>query len=261
MTRTAAMVGVLDGMRKPLIGMVHLAPLPGSVRSALPLAGVVRLAVQEAGTLADGGCDAVMVENYGDAPFAKRIGPETIAALALATREVVGAVRVPVGVNALRNDAPAALAIAHAADARFFRCNVWSGSAWTDQGLVEGCARETLDLRRRLGAQVEALTDAHVKHASHPTSLEQALHDNERNLCDAHIVTGARTGGAAEPADLALAKRTARKPVLVGSGITAGNIGSFRDADGFIVGTSLQRDGRVDAKLVEELVRARNALR
>ncbi|HEV8361645.1 MAG TPA: BtpA/SgcQ family protein [Candidatus Thermoplasmatota archaeon] len=243
-----------------LVGMVHLAPLPGTPRAQLSLGDVAARAVEDAGALADGGCDAVLVENFGDAPFAKRLSPEGIVGLALVAQELVRAVRIPVGVNALRNDAPAALAIAHMVGARFVRCNVWSGAAWTDQGLIEGCARETLDLRRKLGASVEVWADALVKHATHPGTLEQAITDNERNLCDAHVVTGPRTGAQAAPADLERAVLLATKPVLVGSGATAANLGVHGRAAGFIVGTSLQRAGRVDRKLVEALVRARDHL-
>lgn len=243
-----------------VVGMVHLEALPGAPRSALPLGEVVARAVEDAGALADGGCDAVLVENYGDAPFAKRLSPEALAGLTVAADAVVGAVKVPVGVNALRNDAPAAIAIAHAVGARFVRGNVWSGVAWTDQGVVEGCAREALDLRRRLGAAVEVWADALVKHATHPGTLEQAVHDNERNLCDAHIVTGGRTGEPAAAPDVQRALAVARRPVVVGSGVTPQNLDAFRGAHAFIVGTSLKREGRVDRKRVEALVHARDRL-
>jgi uncharacterized protein len=245
---------------RAIVGMVHLEPLPGTPRSTLPLDEIVRRAVADAEALRAGGADAVLVENFGDTPFAKRIGPEGVAALTIAVQEVVRAVPLPVGVNALRNDAPAALAVAHATGARFVRCNVWSGVAHTDQGVVEGIARETLDLRRRLGAQVQCWADARVKHASHPGTLEQGLVDNARNGCDAHIVSGTRTGAPPEPEEVARAKGLAALPVVVGSGITSANLASFAAADAFIVGTSLKRRGRIDAALVGALVEARDVL-
>jgi predicted TIM-barrel enzyme len=45
-------------------------------------------------------------------------------------------------------------------------------------------------------------------------------------------------------------------PLLVGSGLTASNAAQFTDADGAIVGTSLQVDGRVEVGRVEAVVRA-----
>ena len=47
-----------------------------------------------------------------------------------------------------------------------------------------------------------------------------------------------------------------RCAATVGSGLTASNARDFADADGAIAGTSVKRDGAVDATLVEALMRA-----
>src|SRR3990170_4653870 len=104
------------GMRQPLfpdrhhakaiIGMVHLLPLPGAPDWDGSMERVLAAAVQDATALAEGGVDGIMVENYGDAPFLPGPVPaHTIAALTNAVLEVRRAVRLPVGVNVLRNDA------------------------------------------------------------------------------------------------------------------------------------------------------------
>src|SRR5688500_13204076 len=86
------------------VGVVHLPPLPGSPGYGDP--DYVERAVRDARTLADAGFDALIVENFGDAPFFKdRVPPETIAAMACAVRAVREAVPLAVGVNVLRNDA------------------------------------------------------------------------------------------------------------------------------------------------------------
>ncbi|MEF8869419.1 MAG: BtpA/SgcQ family protein, partial [Haloarculaceae archaeon] len=57
------------GASKPVVGMVHLPPLPGAPRYD-PERGRERLhevARRDAERLAAGGVDAVMVENFGDA--------------------------------------------------------------------------------------------------------------------------------------------------------------------------------------------------
>ena len=54
------------------------------------------------------------------------------------------------GVNALRNDAQAALAIATAAEADFIRVNVHMGTVVSDQGIIEGASHATLRLRAAL---------------------------------------------------------------------------------------------------------------
>ncbi|MHC4930876.1 MAG: BtpA/SgcQ family protein, partial [Planctomycetota bacterium] len=147
-------------LKGPVIGVVHLLPLPGSPRYAGRMAPVLARAVKDAQAYAEGGASAVIVENYGDAPFLKEdLPPETAAALALCTAAVRECVSLPVGVNALRNDARTALGVAVATGAAFIRVNVHAGVVATDQGIVEGRAAATLRQRRALGAQVKIVAD------------------------------------------------------------------------------------------------------
>lgn len=239
---------------RALIGMVHLAPLPGAPEYGGDLAAVARRAAEDAAVIAAAGFDAVMVENFHDAPFYKdHLPPETVAALtrcALAVREA--APGLPLGVNALRNDGLAALAVAVAAGAAFIRVNVLVGAMVTDQGLIEGCAADLLRRRRALGAEVAILADVAVKHAAPlaPLDLAQVARDTvARGGADALVVSGSGTGQPTDP-DRIEAVRDAvsgRVPVIVGSGATAESLPGL-PGDAFIVGTALQRAGRVDSK-------------
>src|SRR5262249_4211077 len=158
-----------------IVGMVHLLPLPGAPRYGGDLEAVLRRAREDAEALVAGGVDGVMVENFGDAPFyPERVPPETVAAMTRAARAVVEVVSVPVGVNVLRNDAAAALAIAGVVGASFIRVNVHTGAMWSDQGLLQGRAHETLRQRRALGARVLILADVLVKHAVPPGPMSIA---------------------------------------------------------------------------------------
>lgn len=102
-------------------------------------------AAKDARTLKEAGFDAVIVENYGDLPFPPTtLPPASVAAMAVVANQVRQAAGMPIGINALRNDALAALGIAVAAGASFIRVNVHTGVSATDQGLLEGRADETL---------------------------------------------------------------------------------------------------------------------
>jgi hypothetical protein len=242
---------------KPLVGMIHLAPLAGSVdyarRGVRP---ILDAAIRDLEALERGGVDAVLVENFGDVPFAKAAPTETIAMMVVIVQRLVDKARVRLGVNVLRNDGAAALAIAAATGAAFVRVNVFAGVAFTDQGVIEGQARELHRLRRDLGAEVEILADVHVKHATHLTQLEQAVVDVDRNRPDALILTGMGTGFHTNAADIEAAKRLTHLSVFVGSGVNAESVSTYRQADGFIVGTSLKEGGRVDAPVDAARVRA-----
>jgi membrane complex biogenesis BtpA family protein len=251
---------------KPLIGMLHLLPLAGSVdygkQGTKP---ILEAAFRDLYALESGGADAVLIENLGDVPYAKLAPRETIAMLAVIVHRLVEKTNLPVGVNVLRNDGPAALAIAAAAGASFIRVNVFAGVAFTDQGIIEGQARDLQWLKRDLGTETAVFADVHVKHAAHPTQLEQAAIDAERNRPDALIVTGIGTGRRTSPDDLQAVKQAVHLPVFVGSGVRIDNVSTYRDADGFIVGTALKEEGRIgspiDVKRVKALAEAVGSLR
>ncbi|PYN10649.1 MAG: phosphorybosylanthranilate isomerase, partial [Candidatus Rokuibacteriota bacterium] len=69
-------------LARTLIGMVHLPPLPGSPRWDGSMARVIATALADARALVEGGIDALLVENFGDAPFpAGRVEPAPVAAM------------------------------------------------------------------------------------------------------------------------------------------------------------------------------------
>lgn len=245
-----------------LIGMVHLPPLPGAARGGPPLREIIDRAAGEAAMLADAGFDGVIVENYGDMPFAAdRVGPETIAALAVVVEHVVRAVRIPVGVNVLRNDAVAAISVAAAAGGRFVRVNVLSGVCATDQGMITGRAAEVLQHRSRIAPAVRIAADVHVKHAVQISQPDLALAAEEtayRAGADALIVTGSATGAATD-LDAARKVRAAvpDRPLWIGSGVTVATVAACLSvADAVIVGTSLKRGGKTEAALDRRRLRA-----
>ncbi|CAN5224592.1 BtpA/SgcQ family protein [soil metagenome] len=249
-----------------LIGMVHLQPLPGSPRFDDDFDSVLTQTVTDANTLLDAGFPALMIENFGDAPFyATSVPPVTVAALTRVTRVVIEATAMPIGVNVLRNDAISALAIAAATGAAWIRVNVLSGLMYTDQGPVVGQAAEIARVRQHWCPEVQIMADVMVKHASPPPGLtiEQAGLDTwERAGADALIVSGAGTGIAPELDDgRRLRKSLPHAQIFVGSGATPANLGELASfADGVIVGSALKRDGNaanpVDSQLSASFRRA-----
>ena len=230
------------------VGMIHLHPLPGSPRWSGDMEPVISAALADAEALVGGGLNAVMIENYHDIPFFPgRVPAETVAAMAVLVQAVGTAFPgLMTGVNVLRNDVESALGIAAATGARFVRVNVHTGTAVTDQGTIEGRAWKTLRRRRELGLAVGILADVRVKH-SRPL-VERPLAEEVRDLrlrglADGVIVTGVATGAGTEPNEVAMVREAVPDcPVLVGSGVTPATVGDFLPfADGFIVGTSLQK--------------------
>jgi len=234
----------------PIIGVVHLLPLPSSPRWGNSLKKVIDRAEQEATALAAGGIDGIIVENFFDAPFPKdQVDPAVVSAMTIAVQRLQNLVTLPIGVNVLRNDARSAIAIATCTDAQFIRVNVWSGVMVTDQGIIEGRAHELMRYRRELGSHVKIFAEVLVKHA-HPLStpdLTTAIQDTiERGLADAVIISGGATGIPPCLEDVERAKvAAADTPVLIGSGADWENAAQFMQAsNGIIVSSSLKRQGR-----------------
>ncbi|BBA79647.1 photosystem I biogenesis protein [cyanobacterium endosymbiont of Rhopalodia gibberula] len=236
----------------PVIGVVHLLPLPTSARWGGSLTSVIERAEQEATALVAGGVDGIIIENFFDAPFTKdQVDPAIISAMTLIVDRIKNLVVVPVGINLLRNDAIGAMAIASTINAQFIRVNVLTGIMATDQGLIEGNAHKLLRYRRELGADVAILADVLVKNACSLVgipNLTTAVEDTlERGLADGIILSGWATGRPPSLEDLELASAAAQgTPVFIGSGANWDNIGKLMQAaDGVIVASSLKRNGRI----------------
>jgi len=252
----------------PIIGMVHLPPLPGSPGFEGDRDDIRRRLHRDVSALDSGGIDGIMLENFGDAPFYPDRVPRhvvaDIAALAATLREQVS---VPFGVNVLRNDVQSALGVAAATGGAFVRVNVHTGARLTDQGLIEGTPHETVRLRDRLDADVAILADIDVKHSAplaerSPEAVVGEL--VERGGADAVVVSGAGTGKAVDTAALERVVESRDSlgldaPVLIGSGVTPETApGLLSLADGAIVGTALKRGDEttnpVDEAAVERLI-------
>lgn len=252
----------LFGVPRPVIGVVHLPPLPGAPSGAPSRREIRDRMLEDLEALEAGGrgVHGVILENYGDAPF----HPGAVPAHVVATMSVLAAgaraaTDLPLGINVLRNDVEAALSVADAAGAEFVRANVWTGVRATDQGIVEGRAHAVLRLRRRLDSDVRVFADVDVKHSvplgDRPLAAE-VRETVDRGRADAVIVTGPSTGAAPGRERVEAARDAAGgTPVLVGSGVTPDTVGNFlAGCDGVVVGSALKRDGVAGAPVVRDRV-------
>ena len=248
-----------------LIGVLHLPPLPGAPRNELHFERIVSHALRDAAALVEGGVQTCVIENFGDAPFRSgTVAPHVPAMLAVVGDRVRAEHDIRIGINVLRNDALAAMGAALASDASFIRVNVLTGSAWTDQGLIEGRAAELLRYRRALcglGTSPRIFADINVKHAvpaGNPDIAHAALETVERGGADGVIVTGSATGA---PTDLQQVRSVCEviqgRPVWVGSGVTVESVRAVaKVAQGAIVGTALHMDGNIMAPIDKDRVRS-----
>ncbi len=261
------------GVDKPIIGMVHLWPLPGAPGYAgYGMGTIIDHAQRDANTLLEGGVDGLIVENMWDLPY--HVGPdvplEAVTAQAVAARAVVEMADVPVGINVVHNGGLVELAIAVAAGADFVRVCILTGARlWDTGGLDHGCAADLLRRRKDLGAEeVKLFADVDKKHSLPFPGLDLETHIEwtEFYRADALIISGRMTGNAPPLDKVRQARELATRPILMGSGTTARNIASFLQyADGAIVGSSLKVSGvaenPVDLNRVRDYMAAVRAVR
>ncbi|PBC01443.1 BtpA/SgcQ family protein [Mesorhizobium sp. WSM3860] len=254
----------LFGRSKVVIGVVHLAPLPGAPRyDGEAIEAIYQRGLDDARAYLDGGCDGVIVENHGDIPFAKPddIGPETAAYMAVVSDRIRRELGKPIGINVLANAAIPALAIASAAGAGFVRINQWANAYVANEGFVEGESGRAARYRARLRASgIRIFADAHVKHGAHAIVADRPVEELVKDLvffdADAIIATGQRTGHAADLSYIRMIKDAAGLPTLVGSGVTLDNANDILGiVDGVIIASALKHEGvwwnQVDAARVK----------
>jgi membrane complex biogenesis BtpA family protein len=241
--------------------MIHVPALPGAPRCSMSFEEIRKFVLADTAALAEGGVDGLMIENFGDLPFyPSRVPAHTIAFLSTLAFEVKTRFPLPLGINVLRNDGMAALAIATAVQAEFIRVNVYTGARLADQGILEGEANEITRYRRALGGPTQIWADVAVKHsvALGDRSLGDEVEDTvERGLADAVIVSGRSTGRPTAIEDARTVKcHAGNVAVYLGSGVDDATVEALLEvADGAIIGTAFKRGGDVSAPVDAARVR------
>ncbi|MDP2337258.1 MAG: BtpA/SgcQ family protein [Bacteroidota bacterium] len=249
--------------RKWIIGMVHVGALPGTPMHSKPFQTIIQQAVEEALLLQDAGVDAILIENMHDVPYLKEtVGPEIVACMTVVSVELRRRIHLPIGIQILAAANLQALAVAQSANLDFIRAEGFIFAHVADEGYLESCAGELLRYRKMLGAEhILIFTDVQKKHSSHAITSDLSLKDHVETAAyfrsDGVIITGTSTGKEALIEDVRIARQNTDLPVLVGSGITAGNIENYWDlADAFIVGSWFKQEGNWEKPVSEERVKA-----
>jgi membrane complex biogenesis BtpA family protein len=247
---------IFPQVKKPIIGMLHLPPLPGSYNyDGQPLQGIVEYALQEAEILAFSGFDGFLLQNAGDRPASLEVCPEKVAYMSV----IGAAVRrahptIPLGVNVCWNVPKATIAVCHAVGGAFIRLeHVYIGMAITAHGPVYGCAYEATQYLKLLDAKhIQIMADVYETH-SVPIGrlpIEQAA-SQATNACQAHavIITGSHFGESMEMIR-AIKTTTPTMTVILGGGSAPTNVDeALQQADGIIVGRSLKTKAEMAAPI------------
>jgi membrane complex biogenesis BtpA family protein len=256
-----------------LILVIHLPPTPGS--PSYSLAGspepseAVERALAEVRMAEEEGYDAVIIENYGDAPYAPRPDPGALALVSIAAWEVSRNTSLRVGISLLRNAVREAIQVAAASGASFVRVNALCAPRLTSEGLIGPSLREAVEALSTLGrlAQgISVLADVDVKHGlpvspaySVEWEIAECAHRRGPLRLMGVAVTGPRTGEPPSITYLERASTAARSHglrVYLASGANPELLPRVKGlVDGVVVGSYVREGGRAGAPLNRERLR------
>jgi membrane complex biogenesis BtpA family protein len=235
---------------KFLGAMIAVQPLPGAPRYAGDDDAIVAGAISDLRHYIEAGADVVVLENSHDLPYIKPPLPaRAVRVMTRVARTVRRQFDGPIGIQMLEAANETALEIAAAAGLDFLRVEGYVFAHLGGAGLIEGCAGKLLRRRRQLGVEhIKVFGDVKKKHCSHALTGDLDIVDEVKQaeffLVDGMVVTGARTMEPPDLTELRRVKKNARKPVLIGSGLTPENLASYYLlADGFIVGSTFRENG------------------
>lgn len=264
-------LNAMFGTEKPIIGLLHLKPLPGDPFYAPggSMDDVIARARADLEALQNGGVDGVLVTNELSLPYEKKVSGVTLGAMGVVVGALRERVRVPFGVEAIY-DGDATMELCAATEADFTRC-LFTGAWAGDLGLVDRDVAKTL--RRKSALRLDGLKLFYF------VTSEGEVYLNDRSTADiaksmlfncrpdALVVGGAAAGVGPGGELLEQVRASAGKvPVVCGTGCRRETVAQVLQAcDGAFVGTTFKKDGvfenPVDEQRVKEFMDAVKMMR
>ena len=137
--------------KRPLIGMVHLAPLLG-IAEAPTLEQNLENALKDAKTLQDAGFDSIIIENNYDLPHDIFVKPNVTSSFTYIAKSIADEIKIPIGICVLWNDFYSALSIAKIINVSYVRVAVFVDDIMTNYGRVTGDSTAVINFRKQIFA-------------------------------------------------------------------------------------------------------------
>lgn len=251
----------LFGVKKPIIAMCHLQPLPGDpyYDKAGGMKKVVEMARKDMLALQNGGVDAIMFSNEFSLPYLTNVRTETVASMARVIGELMSEIRIPYGVNVLW-DPEKSIDLAAAVGASFVR-EIFTGVYASDFGLWDTDCGKTVRHRKEVDAENVKLLFNIVPEAAKYIQRDDVASIAKSTVfnCrpDALCVSGLTAGVSSDAATLRVVKEAVPDTVVfANTGVRPENVAEqLAIADGAVTGTTFKRDGKFENEVDEARVR------
>jgi membrane complex biogenesis BtpA family protein len=233
----------------PIIGMVHLLPLPGAPKYGGSIEEIRERAMSDAAALVNGGIKSIIIENFNDDPYTEDINAFSFAVMTMIANEIKNTFDCKLGINIHFNDVEKEFALAYAIDADFVRVEVFIDNRVGIKGIITAKCRKVVKMKNRYNIRAKIMADIDVKHTTAlvKESIDELAYRAIDEGADAIILTGTKTGENPEIAEVKRIREIVGDfPIVVGSGINSKTAKEYLQyADGAIVGSSIKIDGNV----------------
>ena len=246
-------------VKKPIIAMLHLDPLPGDPRYRYGdcMETVAAHAREDLRALQEGGVDGVLFSNEFSLPYQRHMSFVTPAAMARVIGELKSELTVPYGVDCI-SDGAATLELAAAVDAKFVRgtfCGVYVG----DGGLYDNDF-STL-LRRKAALHLDELKMLYFINPESDRNLDtRPLADiASSTIFKAHpdgLCISASAAGQDVDDELmaAVKKKNPEVVVLCNTGCRPDTIAhKLSVSDAAVVGTTFKENGKLENEKLQNV--------
>lgn len=252
------------GADKPIIALLHLDALPGDPGFCGDMDVVLDHAAHDLTALQDGGVDGILIANEFSLPYQPVADIAVISAMAYIIGKLKDRIRVPFGVNVVKNPI-ATIDLAAATGARFGR-SCFSGAYMGEYGVYVSNSGEAVRHRKALGMEhlkllfkVNPEADAYLVQRDIQVVARSIMFGD---FADGLCVSGAAAG--AEPDDVVLSRvhevaKQKNVPVFCNTGCNHQNVREkLKHCDAVCIGSAFKKDGifnqRVDEKRVHDFM-------
>ncbi len=252
------------GVEKPIIALLHLDPLTDDPAFCGDMEKVIDDAERDLIALQEGGVDGILIANEFSLPYQPVANIATISAMAYLIGAIREKIKIPFGVNIVKNPI-ATIELGAAVGASFGR-SCFSGAYMGEYGLYFSNNGEAIRRRKALGVEnmkllfkVNPEADTYLVDRDIQTVAKSIM---SGGFADGLCVSGAAAGEEPDDGNLRRVYDVASEkgvPVFCNTGCNHKNVREkLRFSDGVCVGTAFKKDGvlteHVDSERVKEFM-------
>lgn len=250
-------------VEKPIIALLHLDALPGDPGFCGSMETVLAHARKDLTALQNGGVDGILFANEFSLPYQPVADIAVISAMAYIIGNCRDLLRVPFGVNVVKN--PIATIDLGAAVGASFGRSCFSGAYMGEYGVYYSNSGEAIRHRKALGIDKQMKLLFKVNPEADSYLVERDIQVVAKSImfgdfADGLCVSGPAAGAEPDDTNLKRVHEVAKPrnvPVFCNTGCNHANVREkLQYCDGVCMGTAFKKDGIFNERVDEERVKS-----